>query len=184
MEVYRSRDDPIVAWPTLVGEYDVDFHEPSEELGREWFPIPWMEMVGKGGGTDPASQLRSLFLPWPRLFREWEMRLDLQLGVVTWKSEPVFGLPGWELGENALVARLEPLAQILTESKYQLIWIIRGERRAFLDIGMMSRDKAPFAWVDLNGIAFLAKNGRVQVAWCDRVLRSKNGKPIESGPQG
>jgi hypothetical protein len=181
VELLKNRDDPIAVWPKLFGEYDVGFHEPSEETSREWFPVPWMEMVGEGGGSDPANQSRSLILPWPRLFREWQLDLDLGHGVVNRKGEPLFALPGWELGERSLVARLQPMHNILAESKYKLVWIFLGERRAFLDFGMVSSNKAPYAWVDLNGIAFLAENGRAQVAWYDRVLRSKDGKPIESG---
>src|SRR5262249_16692892 len=131
VNLLSNRDDPIVAWPTLVGEYDVGFHEPSEEMWHAWFPVPWMEMVGEGGGSDPANQLRSLILPWPRLFREWQLKLDLQHGVVNRKNEVLFALSGWELGEKSLVARLKPLQQILVESKYKLVWMIRGERRAF-----------------------------------------------------
>jgi hypothetical protein len=43
---------------------------------------------------------------------------------------------------------------------------------------MMSTN-APFAWVDLYGVAFLGENDRVQINWYDRVLRSKDGKRIE-----
>jgi hypothetical protein len=76
VDLFRNRDDPVVAWPTLAGEFESGFHEPPEEIYRDWFPVPWMEMVGEGGGSDPANQLRSLMLPWPRLFREWQLDLD------------------------------------------------------------------------------------------------------------
>lgn len=162
----REAEKEVSAWPLLGGSFDEGFRETTEADTRdgEWFPVPWMPLIGE---SEYPDHRHSVFLPWPRLFREWDLELDLRKGIVTRSGEVLFGLAGWTFNERALMARLEILQPALDSSGYRLIWFLRGERRAFLRWGTHSPD-SPRAWMDYHGIAFLGADGRTQTAWLAR----------------
>lgn len=163
----------LLAWPFLEAEFGEGFRDTSDSRWEDWFPVPWMPLVGESGYPDNR---RDVLMPWPRLFRDWRLELDLRRGVVNRGGEVLFGLAGWVLGERALLARQDVLQQLLEESSYQLTWFVRGERRAFLNWGSLSRD-VPYAWMDYRGVAFLGRDGRVHTAWLARVFSSgRTGK--------
>ena len=109
-------------------------------------------------------------LPGPRLVREWDLTLDLQRGVVRQAEDVVFGLAGWLMGEDALFARRDVLLTLLVKHGLTLVWWLRGERRAFVEkIG--SSEHPAKVWIDFHGVAYLGRDGRVQLAWLDRERR-------------
>lgn len=168
IDLPRARDIELPAWCALEGEFAEGFNDSSESRWRDWFPVPWMQFAGECGDSDRRDSHGPIPMPWPRLIREWQLELDLRRGVLHKHGEIVFGLAGWVLGKDALLARLEPFQRLLAESGYKLIWLLRGERRAFLNISMPH--DAPTAWVDHHGLAYLGVDGRVQIAWLDRKL--------------
>ena len=165
----RAGEIDLTGWSRLQGDFSLGFHDTHDsQWSEEWFPVSWMHLVGKCGDPDRRDEHRPVLMPWPRLFREWGLELDLRRGVVCRGQEIVFGLAGWVLGEDALLARLEPLQRLLTESGFRLVWLLRGERRAFLNITVPH--EAPTAWVDFHGLAYLGSDGFVQTAWLHRKL--------------
>lgn len=167
-----AREVVLPAWCSLENEFAEGFRDTSKSRWDDWFPVPWMHFVGECGDVDRRDEHRPVLMPWPRLFREWQLELDLRRGVVHRKGEIIFGLAGWVLGQDALLACLAPLQQLLKESGYRLIWLLRGERRAFLNITMPHDN--PSAWVDLRGLAYLGVDSRVQLAWFEREFRSRD----------
>jgi hypothetical protein len=98
------------------------------------------------------------------------LKLDLQQGVVRHGDAVVFGLAGWVVGEDALFAKRDVLMELLARSGLSLVWWLRGERRAFVrEFG--SGQATTRVWIDSHGIAYLARDGRVQVAWLAREER-------------
>jgi hypothetical protein len=161
----------LLAWPSLEAEFDEGFRDTSASQWEDWFPVPWMPLIGESGYPDHS---RSVLMPWPRLFRDWGLQLDLRRGVVNRGEDVLFGLAGWTLGQRALLARQDVLERLLKESGYRLTWFLRGERRAFLNWGSPS-SHGPYAWMDYRGVAFLGLDGRVHTAWFVRTPISPKG---------
>lgn len=159
----------ILAWPSLTGDFGEGFGDTSESQWDDWFPVPWMPLVGESRYPDYRH---AVLMPWPRLFRDWDLRLDLRRGVVEHGEEVLFGLAGWTLGQQALLARQDTLQRLLDQSGYRLTWFLRGERRAFLNWGSLLRD-GPYAWMKYHGLAFLGVDGRVHTAWLARTSKSE-----------
>lgn len=168
----KARDVELPAWSGLEGIFSEGIHNTSESRWKDWLPVPWMHCVGECGDVDRRDEHRPVLMPWPRLFRDWQLELDLRRGVVHRNGEIIFGLAGWVFRQDALIARLEPLQRLLSDSGYRLIWLLRGERRAFLNISMPHQDLS--SWVDLRGLAYLGVDGRVQLAWFDREVRKRD----------
>lgn len=158
---------PITQWPALQAEWDNGFGNPSADSWRVWLPVPWREFIGKCGHPDRRDDHAPIKLPLPSLFQEWGLELDLRRGVVCYQGQVVFGLSGWVHGEDALFAELDVLQQMLAASKYTLVWWLRGERRAFLNI---SNPHSNSVWADYNGLAYLCGNGQVQTIWLRKVI--------------
>lgn len=162
---------PLTQWPTLVEPWDEGFRDatPGGRWG-EWLPVPWRPLVGECGHPDRRDEHAPVCLPLPSLFKEWNLELDLRRGVVLYQGEPIFGLAGWVFQEDALFARVEPLRNLLAASDYALIWCMRGERRAFLNLSDPHNENTS-AWADFHGIGFLGSDGRVQTAWLHKDVR-------------
>lgn len=158
---------PITQWPALQADWDDCFCNPRADGWRVWLPVPWREFTGKCGHPDRSDDHAPIKLPLPSLFQEWGLELDLRRGVVCYQGQVVFGLSGWVHGEDALFAELYVLQQMLTASKYTLVWWLRGERRAFLNI---SDPHSNSVWADYKGLAYLCGNGQVQTIWLRKVI--------------
>lgn len=163
-------DLQLADWPNVQGSFDRGL-ETGDHGGHDaWLPVPWMHLTGKCGDPDRRDEHGPVILPWPRLFRDWDLSLDLQHGVVRHGNAVVFGLAGWVAGEDALFARRNVLTDLLASSGVSLVWWLRGERRAFVrEFGSGQADAR--VWIDSRGIAYLARDGRVQVAWLAREER-------------
>jgi hypothetical protein len=169
IDLDSDRDAQLADWPGLRGPFDRGL-EAGEHTHDAWLPVPWMHFAGECGSSDRTEEDGPVVMPWPRLFRTWNLTLDLQRGIVRRGEDVLFGLAGWVLHEDALFARRDLLMTILAEHSQTLIWWIRGERRAFVrDIGT-SRAHTK-AWIDTHGVAYLAADARVQVAWLSREVR-------------
>lgn len=161
---------PLVLWPELYADWDEGFCEPlSNSWDDDRLPVPWRALVGECGHPDRRDDHSPVTIPLPSLFREWKLELDIRRGVVLYQGQVVFGLAGWVHGENVLFARVDVLQQLLAASGYALVWWLRGERRAFLNI--MDPHSNRSVWADYHGIAYLSENGRVQTIWLQKVVR-------------
>ena len=158
---------PITQWSALQADWDNGFHAPSADSWRIWLPVPWRELIGECGHPDRRDDHAPIILPLPTLFQEWGLELDLRRGVVCYQGQVVFGLSGWVHGQNVLFARIEVLQQLLSKSNYTLVWWLRGERRAFLNI---SDPHFNSVWADYNGLAYLSGNGQVQTIWLRKTI--------------
>lgn len=159
----------LTAWTDLMGRFDEGFRlDPHSSYGT-WLPVPWMPMVAYCGHPDRNNEHRPVLMPWPRLFREWGLSMNLDKGCIMRDQEMLFGLAGWSIGENALFARPEPLQRLLASSGYSLIWLMRGERRAFLN-SANSSSREDCAWVDYHAVGFLGEGARTQTLWFERVI--------------
>ena len=169
IDLHGDWDVQLADWPQLRDEFDAGLR--SGEHGHEaWLPVPWMYLAGECGHPDKTEQDGPVILPWPLLFREWDLTLDLQHGVVRQADDVVFGLAGWLMGEDALFARRDVLMALLVKHGLTLVWWLRGERRAFVEeIG--SSERRAGVWIDFHGVAYLGRDGRVQLAWLDRERR-------------
>ncbi len=161
-------DTPLADWPLLEGDFDRDFDIDTWDM----WPVPWMPLAGHCGDPDENDERRQIIVPWPRLFREWGLVLDLHNGVIRRNEEIVFGLAGWSLGEDALFAQSDVLQNLLKKYDYTLVWWLCGERRAWLELDHLSDPKSS-AWVDTYGIAYLGLDGRVNIA-CS--IRNQRGR--------
>jgi hypothetical protein len=174
---------PLTQWPTLKEPWDEGFRETVPGRWVTWLPVPLRPVVGECGHPDRRDEHAPVCLPLPSLFQEWNLELDLHRGIVLHQGEPLFGLAGWIFQENALFARVEPLRNLLAASGYTLIWCMRGERRAFLNLDNPHAENAS-AWADYHGIGFLGSDGRVQTAWLHKQVRrydheSPNSTPLD-----
>lgn len=170
-DFYTGYDTPLTEWPSLSG----DFNRGFELDPWDWSPIQWMPLAGISGNADSDTENGEdgeVIIPWPRLFREWDLTLDLRNGVVRHGEEVVFGLAGWTMGETALFARTDILMELLANSRWSLVWLINGERRAWLDLEDFS-DPDSYAWVDTTSIAYLGKDQRIHTACHIREKRRK-----------
>jgi hypothetical protein len=130
-----------------------------------------MFLAGECGHPDRKDEHGPVLMPWPRLFRDWGLKLDLQHGVVRHGDTVVFGLAGCVLGEEALFARRDPLMGLLADSGRSLVWWLHGERRASVrEFGCS--DARSRVWIDSSGVAYLGQDGRVQIAWLSRNVRT------------
>lgn len=158
---------PITQWPTLQADWDDGFGNPKADGWKIWLPVPWREFIGECGHPDRQDDHAPVKLPMPSLFQEWDLELDLRRGVLCYQGEVVFGLSGWVHGEKALFAKQDVLQRMLADSKYTLLWWLRGERRAFLNI---SDPHSNSVWADYDGLAYLGRNGQVQTIWLHKTI--------------
>ena len=169
LDLEREWDAQLAEWPYLKGSFDRGI-ELSSGGHEAWLPVPWMYLAGECGHPDRTDQDGPVILPWPRLFRDWGLVLDLQHGVVRHGDAVVFGLAGWTMGEDAMFAQRDALMAMLAKSGLSLVWWIRGERKAFVrKDGSGSAETKE--WIDSHGIAYLGRDGRVQLAWLARDKR-------------
>lgn len=160
---------PISQWPELRADWDDGFREPTMDSWRVWLPVPWKDFVGKCGHPDRHDDHSPVTIPLPSLFQEWGLELDLRRGVVLYQGQVAFGLAGWVHGEDVLFARLDILQQLLAASNYTLVWWLRGERQAFLNIS--SHDPNVSSSAECHGLAYLSENGQVQTVWLHKEVR-------------
>ncbi len=160
---------PISKWSELKADWDDGFCEPNTDSWRVWLPVPWKEFVGECGHPDRRDDHSPVTIPLPSLFQEWGLELDLRRGIVLYQGQVAFGLAGWVHGEDVLFARLDILQQLLAASNYTLVWWLRGERRAFINLS--SHDSNKSAWADYHGLAYLSENGQVQTVWLHKEVR-------------
>ena len=170
IDLESDSDTQLAEWPTLDGSFDRGLDAADNGGYGAWLPVPWMYLTGQCGDPDRSDEHGPVILPWPRLFRDWDLKLDLQHGVVRDGDAVVFGLAGWVMGEDALFARRDVLMDILDRSSLSLVWWIRGERRASVREFGKGEARAR-VWIDSHGIAYLASDGRAQVAWLARQER-------------
>lgn len=159
----------LTAWPDLLGDFDEGFRLGLHSSYGIWLPVPWMHMAAYSGHPDRENEDGPVLMPWPRLFREWNLSVDLEKGCIMQGEEVVFGLAGWSMGQDVLFARPELLLRLLANSAYSLIWLMRGERRAFLDWGNLS-SKEDCAWVDYHAVGSLREDARAQILWFQRAM--------------
>ena len=164
---------PLALWSATQADWDSGFRK-SEPNGWHdfWLPVSWRPMIGACGHPDRRDDHAPILLPMPSLFREWGLELDMWRGLILHQGEPVFGLAGWLFGEDALFVNLPRLCGLLDASEYALIWRWCGERRAFMNLGLDAR-KGGFAWADYHGIGYLGADGRIQGAWSEKKIRSR-----------
>jgi hypothetical protein len=160
---------PISQWPELKADWDDGFCDPSIDSRRVWLPVPWKDFVGECGHPDRRDDHSPVAVPLPSLFQEWGLDLDLRRGVVLYQGQVAFGLAGWVQGEDVLFARLDVLQRLLTVSNYTMVWWLRGERRAFINLS--SQDSKESVWADYYGLAYLSENGEVQTLWLHKEVR-------------
>lgn len=163
-------DVPLAEWPQLRDSFDAGLRRGGRSHDA-WLPVPWMHMTGQCGHPDRKDQEGPVILPWPRLFREWNLTLDLERGVVSQAGNVVFGLAGWLMGEDALFARRSALMALLSKFGMTLVWWLRGERRAHVEEFGSGPEARARVWIDSHGVAYLGRDGRVQVAWLARDTR-------------
>ncbi|GFM87761.1 hypothetical protein PSCICO_31600 [Pseudomonas cichorii] len=168
IDLQSNSDVQLVEWPSLKGEFDTSLTDPKFGYGA-WLPVPWMQLAGECGDPDRSDEEGPVILPLPRVFRDWGLSLDLQHGVVRHDDTVVFGIVGRAMGEDALVARRDILMDLLTRHDMTLVWWLRGERKAVVRESLMDFDCR--VWIDSHGVAFLAQDGRAQVAWLGRAAR-------------
>lgn len=161
---------PLPAWPTITPPWDQAFCRTRYSGFSLDLAVPWRSVIAYCGHPDRRDEHAPVLLPVPSLFRQWDLRLDLQHGLVLYHGKPLFGVAGWLFGEKALFVRRETLLELLDVSGYALIWWWRGERRACLDCGIQCNDDADLAWADYHGIGYLGTDGRVQTAMMDKQL--------------
>lgn len=169
IDIASDSNSSLLAWADLRGDFDTGFSMEHGFSFDDLLPVPWMPMVASSGDPDRSDEHRPVLMPWPRLFREWGLSVDLERGCVMHGNEVVFGLAGWTLGEDALFARLEPLQRLLVQSGYTLLWLMRGERRAFLDWGIFNEGN--MAWIDYQALGTLGDDSCAHVLWLKRDRR-------------
>lgn len=153
-------------WPEL--KVDPEEYTEFDRIGLALASIPLAGRCGSPDDWDEGDQ--EIILPLPAIFQSWGLTLDLQHGVVRWGDTIIFGLVGQVMGCKALVARRDALMEMLQRNECTLIWLLRGERKAVLQTSGSLEPEFP-VWVDSYGIAYLAQDGRAQVAWLDHDRR-------------
>lgn len=166
--IASDSNSSLLACADLLGEFDEGFDMEHDFR----LPVPCMPMVASLGDPDRSDEHRPVLIPWPRLFRKWGLSVDLERGCVMHGKEVVFGLAGCTLGEDVLFARLEPLQRLLVQSGYTLLWLMRGERRAFLDWGSFSGRNT--AWIDYHAVGALSEDLCAHVLWLKRDRRDSD----------
>ena len=170
-EMVKECEMPLTQWPDLHAELDNGFREARQDACREFrLPVPWKQMLGMCGHPDYHDRYPTL-LPVPSLFREWGLQLDLRRGLVLHNGAALFGLAGLLLREDALFCHVPRLQKLLRDSGYALLWSWRGERRAFMNLGL-SRTFENHVWADYEGIGYLGEDGRIQTAWMQKEIES------------
>ncbi len=160
---------PLSQWSSTEADWDTGFQKPPADSYGFWLPIKWRPFVGYCGHPDKRDEDAPTLLPMPSLFREWDLELDLRRGLVLHEGQSLFGLAAVLFGEDVLFANLPKLNQLLQNSGYSLVWWWRGERRAFMNLGMTGQDD-DCAWADYHGIGYLGSDGRVQTAWINKTI--------------
>ena len=118
----------LAEWPHVGGSFDHGI-ETGDHGGHDaWLPVPWMYLAGQCGDPDRHDEHRPVILLWPRLFRDWGLKLDLQHGVVRHGDAVVFGLASCVVGEDALFARRDVLMNLLAESGLSFAAQMNGEK--------------------------------------------------------
>jgi len=161
---------PFAKWPELDADWDCGFTIQDTNSSHERLPVPSRVFVAECGHPDNEDEQAQFFVPAPSLFREWGLKLELQSSLVRDARDVVFGLTTALQAKHVLFANVDALRTLLNESGYRLIWLIRGERRAFevIDGG---GHKGAIVWADYHGIAYLGLDGRVEVAELKKIIR-------------
>lgn len=164
---------PLNQWASTQADWDFDFQKTPAKSYGFWLPVKWRPFVGYCGHPDKREEKAPTLLPMPSLFREWSLELDLRRGLVLHEGQSLFGLAGVLFGEDVLFANLPKLNQLLQKSGHSLVWWWRGERRAFMNLGMTGQDD-DCAWADYHGIGYLGSDGRVQTALINKTILKRH----------
>jgi hypothetical protein len=159
VDLPSDSDVRLAEWPDL----KVDRREVVN-FDRTGLPVKTLSLAGRCGSPDRQDEEGEIILPSPLFFQSWGLTLDLQHDAVRRGDAIVFGLVGRIMGCDALVAQRDALMALLERSQCALIWWLRGERKAAIRRPGAVESEFP-AWVDSYGIAYLAQDGRAQVAW-------------------
>ena len=157
--VYLSgnEDGTIAEWQELQG--NVNQGMCREHGSDTWLPVPSMSLIGQSGAWEQETTSTSILQPVPLLFREWDLKLDIPRCSINHSENVLFGLAGL-LKKDAFFAHTGRLTDLLNKSNYTLVWTVRGERKAFLDISSVSKTDENFIWNDYHYILYLGEDGR------------------------
>jgi hypothetical protein len=179
IDINSDWDAPISGWPGLTPDWDSGLQDGDNGTINGWLPVPYRPLIGQCGHPDRRDEHAPIFAPTPSLCREWSLALRLRDGLMLSNEESVFGLASAINARGVLFARVEPLMRILTTGGLSLVWFFRGERRAFQNIE--SPGEKTSAWADYHGIGYLTDDGRPQVAWMSKSVRSDESRRDDAG---
>lgn len=154
-------------WPGACGDLSKGIDYDGNGGSDAWLPVPWMHLIGECGHPDRSEESGPTILPWPRIFQDWGLELDIESGVVRQGNTVVFGVASLVMDEKALFAQRDVLINLLEKHNLALVWWLRGERRAFMP-GFSSYAPHALVWIDSRGVAYLGKDGLIQVGMLSR----------------
>lgn len=163
-------DVPLAKWPELETDWDCGFSTPDTYSSQGRLPVPFRVFAAECGHPDNEGEQAQLIVPAPSLFREWGLNLELRKSLVKNGKDVAFGLTTALQVKDVLFANVDALRTLLQNSGYRLFWFIRGERRAFEKIEMGGHN-GEMVWADYHGLAYLAIDGRVEVAELKKIIR-------------
>ena len=151
----------ISEWQGLTDELEQEIHLENDP--DAWLPVPSMSMLGQ---LSLSGDDMSLTLPLPRLFKDWNLTLDIETSSIKHANKTIFGITSL-LGKDAVIVHTQSLMKFLAQSGYSLVWLVRGERRAFLhdDLSMNNKE---FVWNDYHYLLYLGVDGRPNGMWQSR----------------
>ena len=124
-----------------------------------WLPVPSMPLLGQCGTEEEGTDNASVLLPLPPLFKEWDLEIDIPSCSIKHSGAMLFGLAGL-LKKNAFFGRKDILTGLLKKSGYALVWLVRGERSAHLDLNNSGSNREDFVWNDYCHLLYLGDDGR------------------------
>lgn len=146
----------LASWQNLDGIFSQGIAKTHDT--DAWLPVPSMSLLGQCGPCGDGEEDSAVLLPLPYLFKKWDLTLDVASCAIRHNDDVVFGLAGL-FKKNALYAHIERLTRLLETSGYRLVWLVRGERRAFLDIYSANQKYEDFVWNDYHYILYLGDDG-------------------------
>ena len=179
IEIDSDWNAPISGWPRFTADWDSGLQEGDSGTINGWLPVPYRPLISQCGHPDRRDEHAPIFVPTPSICREWSLSLRLRDGLMVSHDESVFGLASAINARDVLFARVEPLMRLLTTGGLSLVWFFRGERRAFQNIE--SPDGKTSVWADYHGIGYLTDDGRPQVAWMSKSVRSDDSRRDNPG---
>lgn len=159
---------PLAHWPNSQLDWDVGFDKSSDNDRRNnWLPCASRPFVAECGHPDRRDENAPSVLPVPSLFKELNLQLDFKNGVIRHENEIVFGLTSGPEGRGVLFAKVRPLLELLNSSQCSLVWLIRGERRAFQNL--TGHEDGTTVWADFYGVGLLPQTGDPTVLFLSKI---------------